>query len=105
MTEQTPTPAAVREALYDVEDPELGLSILELGLVYDVEISAEGAATVTMTLTSPACPVGPLLQKLVGTAACRVPGVVSADVQITFDPPWDPHSMASEDVKLSLGIW
>jgi metal-sulfur cluster biosynthetic enzyme len=101
------TTEAVREALKDVEDPELNLGILDLGLVYDV--TCEGAAgedvTVLMTLTSPMCPVGPMFKQAVQSKVESVEGVKSANVEITFSPPWDPRTMASEDVKLALGIW
>lgn len=101
------TPEIVREALKDVEDPELHMGILDLGLVYDV--ACEGAAgqevTVTMTLTSPMCPVGPLFRQSVLSKVEGIDGVTRADVEITFTPPWDPKTMASEDVKLALGIW
>jgi len=76
-------------------------------LVYDV--TCEGAAgedvTVLMTLTSPMCPVGPMFKQAVQSKVESVEGVKSANVEITFSPPWDPRTMASEDVKLALGIW
>jgi metal-sulfur cluster biosynthetic enzyme len=101
------TTEAVREALKEVEDPELNLGILDLGLVYDV--TCEGQAgedvTVLMTLTSPMCPVGPMFKQAVQSKVESVEGVKSANVEITFSPPWDPRTMASEDVKLALGIW
>ena len=101
------TSELVREALKDVEDPELGMGILDLGLVYDV--ACEGPqgqdVTVTMTLTSPMCPVGPMFKQAVQSKVESVDGVKSANVEITFSPPWDPRTMASEDVKMALGIW
>lgn len=101
------TSDVVRKALEDVQDPELHMGILELGLVYDV--ACEGAAgedvTVTMTLTSPMCPVGPLFKQSVLSKVESIEGVKNANVEITFTPPWDPKTMASEDVKLALGIW
>ena len=101
------TTELVRDALKDVEDPELHMGILELGLIYDVV--CEGAqgedVTVTMTLTSPMCPVGPMFKQAVQSKVESVEGVKNAAVEITFNPPWDPKTMASEDVKLALGIW
>ncbi len=101
------TAEVVREALKDVEDPELQMGILDLGLVYDVV--CEGAqgedVTITMTLTSPMCPVGPMFKQSVLSKVESVEGVKNANVEITFNPPWDPRTMASEDVKLALGIW
>ncbi len=102
-----PTVEEVREALADVKDPELNLGILELGLVYD--ITAEGEAgenvNVMMTLTSPMCPVGPMFKKSVEDRVLSIDGVKNATVEITFTPPWDPRTMASDDVKALLGIW
>ncbi len=102
-----PTAEQVRDSLVEVKDPELNLGILELGLVYDVV--AEGDAgehvTVTMTLTSPMCPVGPMFKKSVEDHVLAIDGVKTANVEITFTPPWDPRTMASEDVKAALGIW
>lgn len=102
-----PTPDQVREALKDVSDPELGIPILDLGLVYGIECAgpANENVTVTMTLTSPMCPVGPMFKQAVASKVESVEGVKSANVDITFDPPWDPREMASDDVKMQLGIW
>ncbi|MGH7727372.1 MAG: metal-sulfur cluster assembly factor, partial [Vulcanimicrobiaceae bacterium] len=75
--------------------------------VYGVDVA--GAAgehvTVTMTLTSPMCPVGPMFKEAVETRVRSVEGVESAKVEITFTPPWDPRTMASDDAKMRLGIW
>ena len=102
-----PTVEQVREALTEVKDPELNLGILELGLVYDVAVEGDGGehVTVTMTLTSPMCPVGPMFKKSVEDAVLAIEGVKDGNVEITFTPPWDPRTMASEDVKVLLGIW
>jgi metal-sulfur cluster biosynthetic enzyme len=101
------TTDTVRDALKDVMDPELNLGILDLGLVYDVACEGtEGQdVTVVMTLTSPMCPVGPMFKQAVLSKVESVEGVKKANVEITFNPPWDPKTMASEDVKLALGIW
>jgi metal-sulfur cluster biosynthetic enzyme len=102
-----PTVEQVRDALTEVQDPELNLGILELGLVYDVAVAGETGefVTVTMTLTSPMCPVGPMFKKSVEDRVLAVEGVKKAQVDITFTPPWDPKTMASDDVKVLLGIW
>jgi metal-sulfur cluster biosynthetic enzyme len=102
-----PTVDQVRTALAEVQDPELNMGILELGLVYDVAVEGEGGehVIVTMTLTSPMCPVGPMFKKNVEDATLAVEGVKTAQVDITFTPPWDPKTMASDDVKVLLGIW
>jgi metal-sulfur cluster biosynthetic enzyme len=102
-----PTVDQVREALKDVQDPEILMGILDLGLVYGIDIDgAENEnVTVTMTLTSPMCPVGPMFRAQVMQAVEGVEGVKKAQVDITFTPPWDPREMASDEAKLQLGIW
>ncbi len=102
-----PTQEQVREALRDVEDPELHMGIIDLGLIYGIEVSGEENehVVVTMTLTSPMCPVGPMFKKSVQDKVSSLDGVKSAQVDITFTPPWDPREMASDDVKMMLGIW
>lgn len=100
-----PTAEDLMEVIRTVEDPELRMSIVELGLVYGVEIDDDGATTVTMTLTSPGCPVGPMLQGQIYHLVTQLPGVVDVEVNIVWDPPWDPRTMASEEVRMMLGIW
>lgn len=102
-----PTSDEVREVLKTVEDPELHLGIVDLGLVYGVDVAGpqNEHVTVTMTLTSPMCPVGPMFKQNVLDAVQKIDGVASAKVEITFTPPWDPREMASDDAKLALGIW
>ena len=102
-----PTVDQVRESLKVVNDPELNLGILDLGLVYDVAVEGENGehVTVTMTLTSPMCPVGPMFKKSVEDNVKAIEGVKTANVEITFTPPWDPRTMATDDVKAMLGIW
>lgn len=90
--------------LWEVNDPEINLSIVDLGLVYGVEVE-EGMVTVTMTLTSPGCPLGPVIRGEAYAKLKQLPGVKDVDVNIVWSPPWDPRTMASEDVKMSLGIW
>jgi metal-sulfur cluster biosynthetic enzyme len=102
-----PTVDVVRQALEDVEDPELHMGIIDLGLVYDVTCEGlEGEdVTVLMTLTSPMCPVGPMFKESVHSKVSSLEGVKTAKVEITFTPPWDPRTMASDDAKVLLGIW
>src|SRR5262245_8009380 len=83
---------AVIDALRGVFDPELGLSIVDLGLVYGLEI-AEGHVRVTMTLTTPGCPIHGAMSEWVKQAVLKVPGVIQVDVVLTFDPPWTPERM------------
>jgi metal-sulfur cluster biosynthetic enzyme len=95
----------VRERLKDVFDPEIHMSIMELGLVYDVDISDDGEVFVTYTLTSPGCPLGPVIDGQIQDVLIDLPGVRKVTGKLTFSPPWDPRTMASDDVKMQLGIW
>ncbi len=94
----------VREALRAVYDPELGINIVDLGLVYGVEKN-EGDVKVEMTLTSPACPLGPVIIDQIRYIAGRLPGVEEVNVEFVWMPPWDPRTMCSEEAKAELGIW
>ena len=94
----------VREALQGVFDPELHMSIMELGLIYDVAIS-DGTVNVVYTLTSPGCPLGPVIDGQIQDVLMDLPGVKDVISQLTFSPPWDPRTMASDEVKMQLGIW
>jgi metal-sulfur cluster biosynthetic enzyme len=92
------------ESLRPIQDPEIHMGIVELGLIYGVQSDENGTVKVRMTLTSPACPVGPLLQAQVHSAVLKLPGVNEAKVELVWDPPWDPRTMASDDVKMELGL-
>jgi len=94
------------DALRQVYDPEIPASIVELGLVYLVaaeKVEGGHKVAVRMTLTAPGCGIGPVLVEDVRRAVLSVPGVVDADVEIVFEPPWDPSRM-SEAAKLQLGM-
>ena len=96
----------VWDALRQVYDPEIPASIVELGLVYLVApepVDGGHRVAVRMTLTAPGCGIGPVLVEDVRRATLSVPGVVEADVEIVFDPPWDPSRM-SDAAKLQLGF-
>jgi metal-sulfur cluster biosynthetic enzyme len=92
----------VVEALHGVEDPELGMDIVELGLYYDAEIDGP-SIKVIHSLTSMGCPAGPMIQENIHDAVAALPGVESVTVELTFDPPWTPDLM-SEDAKFILGF-
>jgi metal-sulfur cluster biosynthetic enzyme len=92
----------VVEALRQVEDPELGMDIVDLGLMYDVEID-DGRVKVIHTLTSMGCPVGPMIQEQIHDVTRALPGVEDVEVELTWDPPWTPEKM-SEDAKFILGF-
>jgi FeS assembly SUF system protein len=91
------------EALKSVYDPEIPVDIYELGLIYDIEVSEDGDAVVTMTLTTPHCPVAETLPNEVELRVLSVPGVRDAEVKLVWDPPWDPSKM-SDEARLELGM-
>jgi metal-sulfur cluster biosynthetic enzyme len=97
-----PTKEEVVEALRQVEDPELGMDIVDLGLMYDVELE-NGRVKVIHTLTSMGCPVGPMIQQQIDEVVRALPGVDDVEVELTWDPPWTPEKM-SEDAKFILGF-
>lgn len=94
----------VREHLRTISDPELNISIVDLGLIYGIEILPEGKVNVKMTLTSPACPVGAVIQAQVHQALTKLPWVKDPNVELVWSPRWDPRTMASEDARMELGI-
>lgn len=102
---ERPTEEQLWEVLRQIEDPELRMGIAELGLIYYVNIDDEGLVTIDMTLTSPACPVGPMLQGQAYHLLTQLDGVEDVEVNLVWDPPWDPKTMASEEVRMQLGIW
>ena len=106
----TLTKDAVFKAITPVIDPELFISIVDLGLIYDAEIVAaeDGIGSdviVKMTLTSPGCPAGPQLLSQTHAAVQELPGVREVRVDLVWTPAWNPVEMASEDAKEKLGIW
>ena len=103
----TVTEEQVMQALKPIEDPELHLGIVDLGLIYGVDVNPQPEGDdvkVTMTFTSPFCPYGPTLKASVQRTVTTVPGVKNATVNIVFTPPWDPREMASEECKIALGL-
>jgi metal-sulfur cluster biosynthetic enzyme len=97
-----PTKEQVVDALRGVEDPELGMDIVELGLLYDVEVEGP-KVKVIHTLTSMGCPVGPMIQENIDQIARAIPDVEDVEVELTWDPPWSPEKM-SDDAKFILGF-
>ncbi len=95
--------AAIVETLKTIYDPEIPVDIYELGLIYDVVISEDGDALVTMTLTTPHCPVAESLPQEVELRVLGVPGIRDAEVKLVWDPPWDPSKM-SDEARLELGM-
>lgn len=90
----------VLDSMRDVFDPEIPVNIVDLGLVYEVNINDEGHAHLLMSLTSMGCPAQDLIEADAITAAMRVPQVKSAEVEITFSPPWTPEKMTDDGKKL-----
>ena len=97
------TPEVVRKALRQVKDPELGLNIIDIGLVYDVLISPENDVTVKMTLTSPGCPSGPEIMQDAKLVVEELEGVESATVELVWEPYWTPDKMDPR-VKAFMGF-
>jgi len=93
----------VIEALKEIFDPEIPVNIYELGLIYGVEVSDEGSVAITMTLTTPHCPVAESMPGEVELRVGAVPGVRDAEVNLVWDPPWDMAKM-SDEAKLELGM-
>ena len=100
-------PDAIRDRviaqLKTVFDPEIPVNIYELGLIYKVDVAADGATQVTMTLTTPMCPAAEELPPEVETKVRGVPGVTSVQLDLVWDPPWSPDMM-SDAAKLDLGM-
>ncbi len=93
----------VRENLRTVVDPEIGINIVDLGLIYGIEVK-ESNVNVKMTLTSPACPMGGAIQAQAHAAVKKLPWVKDIKVELVWSPRWDPRVMCSEDAKMELGI-
>jgi FeS assembly SUF system protein len=95
---------AVISAIATVYDPEIPVDIYQLGLIYAIEIENSGRVKVEMTLTAPACPSAQELPEAVRLAVLSVEGVTDAEVEVVWDPPWDPSRM-SEDARLALNMY
>jgi len=100
----TLTEEQVRDALKHVVDPELGINIVDLGLVYDVDISADGVVHIEYTLTTMGCPIGPLIEQQMQSFLAGVPGVNEVDAEMVLRPAWSPEMM-SEEAKAALGYF
>lgn len=94
---------SVIDALKEIYDPEIPVNIYDLGLIYDVQLSEDHRARVIMTLTTPHCPVAESMPGEVEMRVCSVPGIMDAEVELVWDPPWDPQKM-SDEAKLELGM-
>ena len=97
-----PTVDQVRDALRAVKDPELNLNVIDLGLVYEIEVSEAGDVHVEMTLTSPGCPVGPEMLSDAQTVLEKLEGVKKVDVELVWEPYWTPEKM---DPRVRSLLW
>ena len=104
MTDPSDVENGIVEALKTIYDPEIPVNIYELGLIYDIDLQEDGAVKVKMTLTAPGCPVAGTLPGEVQAKVAGAPGVTSADVELVWDPAWNP-SMMSEAARLELGMF
>ena len=95
---------AIADALRTVYDPEIPISIYELGLIYNIAVDEAGKVNIVMTLTAPACPVADILPEEVAEKARAVDGVAEVSVELVWDPPWTPDMM-SEAARLELGMF
>ena len=103
MTEATLTKEAVTEALRTVYDPEIPVNVVDLGLVYDVQVKDEGGIYVQMTLTFPGCGMGPFIAQQAEWAVQDLDGAGEVEIEMVFDPPWTPE-LISEGARAELGI-
>ncbi|MGH2708982.1 MAG: metal-sulfur cluster assembly factor [Actinomycetota bacterium] len=94
----------VREALKVVDDPEIGINIVDLGLIYEIQVSDEGEAVITYTLTSMGCPVGPMLDQEIRETAAVLEGITDVSTNLVMQPPWSPDRM-SDFAKSALGFF
>jgi len=102
MAAAAPTKAEVLDVLREVMDPELGVDIVSLGLIYRVDVRDEGVVDITMTLTTPGCPLHAIIGRSIERAMLPL-GVSDVKVQLVFSPPWDPRMM-NDDARLHLGM-
>ena len=100
----TPTEEAVRTALKSVVDPELGINIVDLGLVYEVDVSDEGDVDIRYSLTTMGCPIGPLIEDQMRAFLAALPGIREVRPELVLRPAWSPEMM-SEEAKAALGFF
>ena len=93
----------VRETLKTVYDPEIPINVVDLGLVYDIQVNDKNDVYVQMTLTFPGCSMGPQIAQLAEWAILDIDGVEDVQIELVFDPPWSPE-LISEEARMQLGI-
>jgi metal-sulfur cluster biosynthetic enzyme len=99
-----PSEEQVRDALRSVVDPELGINIVDLGLVYEVRVSEQGDVDIEYTLTTMGCPIGPLIEDQMRAFLAAVPGMGEVRPEMVLRPAWSPEMM-SEEAKAALGMF
>lgn len=99
-----PTTEEIREALKVVTDPEIGINIVDLGLIYEIDLNEDGEANIIYSLTSMGCPAGDMIDDEIKSAVGTMPGVVAVTTEVTFSPPWGPDRM-SPFAKSALGFF
>ncbi|HEX2914885.1 MAG TPA: iron-sulfur cluster assembly protein [Chloroflexia bacterium] len=102
-TTNLPGEEEIREALKTVYDPEIGINIVDLGLIYDINIEEAGLVDITMTLTAPGCPLSHVIGAQVRESLDGMPGVTDVKLNLVWSPPWNP-SLMSEEAKMELGM-
>jgi FeS assembly SUF system protein len=103
MTDKKKLEKEIIETLKEVYDPEIPISVYDLGLIYNINISDEGKVKILMTLTTPTCPTGDYIKQMVKESVENIVGVGNVDVELTFDPPWNPDKVSPE-IKEELGL-
>lgn len=98
-----PTEGSVRELLREVIDPELGINIVDLGLLRGVAVTPGGSVRVVTTLTTPACPLGPYITEQIADLLSQVTTITEVEVEVVWAPPWDPDRDMTDDAKQQLG--
>lgn len=99
------TKEQIIDAIRPVEDPDLGMSLVDMGLIYDVAIDNDNNVNVTMTLSSPSCPIAPQLMTDVEMSVREIKEVNKINIELVWEPEWNPETMATDEVKDVLGIW
>lgn len=94
----------LKDQFREIYDPELGISIVDLGLIRHIEVQADGNMEIDMTLTSPACPIGPELIQKVKDTGNKMAGIHNVNVHMTFSPPWNPDLDPTNDGKFQLSM-
>ncbi len=105
MTTASVTPEELKEWIRSIKDPEINVSLVDLGLIYEIVIGDTAGVDVKMTLTTPTCPAAPAIVDMVKKRLEEHESISSANVELVWEPKWDPKTMANEEGKDALGIW